>query len=171
MRKLLTSLPLWHSTQRWWSHLSRREQSLVMGSLVLLSIATIYWGVYQPLKNSHEQSQRNANTEKLLLNWVSQKANDITVLRSSSGQKSPSTQPLNQLISSSAARFKVELIRVQPRDNMLQVWITPVPFNQLVQWISYLQETHAIEVEFLDINRIGPEGMVDVSRLQFKRGS
>ncbi|MDW3171057.1 type II secretion system protein GspM, partial [Vibrio sp. Y184] len=43
-------------------------------------------------------------------------------------------------------------------------------FNQLVDWLRYLKEQQGIEVEFLDIDRTDQAGMIDVNRLQFKRG-
>ncbi len=107
-------------------------------------------------------------SEKQLLTWVQDKADDITALRKAGCQFS--NQPLNQLVSSSARRFKVELIRVQPRNDSVQVWIKPLAFNQLVDWLRYLKEQQGIEVEFLDIDRTDQAGMIDVNRLQFKRG-
>ena len=42
--------------------------------------------------------------------------------------------------------------------------------DQLVDWLRYLKEQQGIEVEFLDIDRTDQAGMIDVNRLQFKRG-
>lgn len=116
-----------------------------------------------------ELAQSRIQSEKQLLTWVQDKADDITALRKSGGV-SFSNQPLNQVVSSSARRYKVELIRVQPRNDSVQVWIKPLAFNQMVDWLRYLKEQQGIEVEFLDIDRTEQAGMIDVNRLQFKRG-
>ncbi|EGR0244237.1 type II secretion system protein M [Vibrio parahaemolyticus] len=155
--------------QAWWSGISQREQRLVMGCGALAILGILYWGLLQPMSQRAELAQSRIQSEKQLLTWVQDKADDITALRKSSGV-SYSNQPLNQLISSSARRFKVELIRMQPRNDSVQVWIKPLAFNQLVDWLRYLKEQQGIEVEFLDIDRTDQAGMIDVNRLQFKRG-
>ncbi|MFH0272570.1 type II secretion system protein M [Vibrio jasicida] len=155
--------------QAWWNSISQREQRLVMGGGVIAIIGMIYWGLLQPMNQRAELAQTRIQSEKQLLNWVQDKADDITALRKSGGV-SFSNQPLNQLVSSSARRYKVELIRVQPRNESVQVWIKPLAFNQMVDWLRYLKEQQGIEVEFLDINRTDQAGMIDVNRLQFKRG-
>ncbi|MGR5235854.1 type II secretion system protein M [Vibrio alfacsensis] len=155
--------------QAWWSSISQREQRLVMGCGAIAAVGLIYWGILQPMNQRAELAQSRIQSEKQLLNWVQDKADDITALRQSGGV-SFSNQPLNQVVSSSARRYKVELIRVQPRNDSVQVWIKPLAFNQMVDWLRYLKEQQGIEVEFLDIDRTEQAGMIDVNRLQFKRG-
>lgn len=155
--------------QTWWSTISQREQRMVMGCGAIAIVGLIYWGLLQPVSQRAELAQSRIQSEVELLAWVQDKANEITELRKSGGV-SYSNQPLNQLISSSARRYQVELIRVQPRNESVQVWIKPLAFNQLVDWLRYLKDQQGIEVEFLDIDRTDQAGMIDVNRLQFKRG-
>ncbi|MCA3893595.1 type II secretion system protein M [Vibrio vulnificus] len=155
--------------QAWWSSISQREQRLVVVCGVFGLIGLIYWGVLQPINARAEQAQLRIQSEKQLLSWVSEKADELNGLRASGGV-SVSNQPLNQVIASSARQFKVELQRVQPRNEMLQVWVAPMPFNRLVDWLAFLKEKQGIEVEFMDIDRGKESGLVEVNRLQFKRG-
>ncbi|MGF1752242.1 type II secretion system protein M [Vibrio makurazakiensis] len=160
---------LMESLQAWWSSISQREQRLVIGCSLLLVVGAIYWGLLQPLTQRAELAQTRIQSEKQLLSWVKNKADEISELRSSNGAI-VSTQPLNQVVSSSIRRYKIELIRVQPRGEMLQVWIKPLPFNQFVDWLTYLKEKQGVEVEFMDIDRSDKSGVIEVNRLQFKRG-
>lgn len=155
--------------QTWWSSISQREQRMTMGCAALVIVGLIYWGILQPMSQRAELAQSRIQSERQLLAWVQDKADDITTLRKSGGV-TYSNQPLNQLVSSSARRYNVELIRVQPRNESVQVWIKPLAFNQLVDWLRYLKEQQGIEVEFLDIDRTEQAGMIEVNRLQFKRG-
>ncbi len=155
--------------QTWWGSISQREQRMMMGCGILVIIGFVYWGILQPMNQRAELAQSRIQSEKQLLTWVQGKANDIAALRKSGGV-TYSNQPLNQLVSSSARRYKVELIRVQPRNESVQVWIKPLAFNQMVDWLRYLKEQQGIEVEFLDIDRTEQAGMIEVNRLQFKRG-
>jgi len=155
----------------WWHSISQREQRLVLGCSILMLFGALYWGVVAPLDQRAEDARARINSEKQLLTWVKNSANSITALRGTTGGTAqPSAQPLNQVVSSTTGRFKVELIRMQPRGESLQVWIQPVPFNQLVNWLAYIKAQQGIEVEFLDINRTETLGLVEVNRLQLKRG-
>ncbi len=155
--------------QTWWSSISQREQYLVIACSALVGLGVIYWGMIQPVAQRAEAAQMRIHSEKQLLNWVQNKADDIVQLRGKGGIR-PSSQPLNQVIATSARRYKVELIRVQPRGEMLQVWVKEMPFNQFVDWLRHLKETQGIDVEFMDIDRGERPGVVEINRLQFKRG-
>jgi len=155
--------------QNWWSKISSREQRLVIVCAILLVLGGLYWGLIQPTAQRAEAAQMRIQSEKQLLTWVKDKADTISQLRSQTGQVS-SGQPLNQAVSSSARHYKVELVRVQPRGEQLQVWIAPMPFNQFLEWVSALQENHGIFVSFLDIDRGDADGMVEVKRLQLTKG-
>lgn len=155
--------------QNWWSKISLREQRLVMICSLFVVLGGVYWGLIQPVAERAEAAQMRIQSEKQLLSWVKDQADTISQLRTQSGQV-VSGLPLNQAVSSSARRYKVELVRVQPRGEQLQVWIAPMPFNQFVEWITALQENHGILVSFLDIDKGDSEGVIEVKRLQFTKG-
>ncbi|MFV0574782.1 MAG: type II secretion system protein M [Vibrio sp.] len=155
----------------WWQSISARERQLVTICSVLLVVGFLYWGVLQPLTSRTEQAQMRLHSEKQLLQWVSNSANNIVALRSQTGSKGVDrSQPLNKVVYSTASRFQVELIRMQPRDDMLQVWVKPVSFNDLINWIAQLKEQYGVQVLFLDVSRADKDGMVEVNRLQLTRG-
>lgn len=155
----------------WWQSISSREQRLVLVCVGLFVVGFIYWGMLQPLKARIEQAQMRLNSEKQLLSWVTNSADTIVTLRAQTGAKGVQrNQPINQVVSSTAARYKIDLIRMQPRDDMLQVWVQPLPFNTLINWLAQLRDQYGLQVQFLDINRAEQSGMVDVNRLQFKQG-
>ncbi|WP_162047434.1 type II secretion system protein M [Vibrio taketomensis] len=163
MNKVINSL------QIWWSKISLREQRLVSVGGAVLLLGVLYWAIYQPMIARAEQAQLRLNSEKQLLTWVKDKADRIVALRGS-GAKALSPLPFNQALSSSARRFNVELVRMQPRGNEMQVWVQPLPFNQLVNWIEYMQSNHGIDVLFIDVDKNALTGVVDVKRLQLVKG-
>lgn len=163
MNNLLASL------QTWWQSISQREQRLMVACTMLVLVGGLYWGIVQPVANRADNAQMRIQSEKQLLTWVKDKADEIAVLKGHGG-KSVSGLPINQAVSSSVKRFKVELIRVQPRGDEFQVWVAPMPFNQFMNWVTFLQETYGIGVVFLDLDKGDQEGMVEINRLQFGRG-
>lgn len=163
MNKLLAS---W---QVWWLRITPREQRLVMVGAVALIIGVLFWGIYQPMAQRAELAQNQLRNEKQLLSWVENKADEIAALRAS-GAKALSPLPFNQAVSSSARRFNIELVRVQPRGEAMQVWVQPLPFNQLLSWLEYLQQNHGVEAQFLDLDKSDRVGVVDIQRLQLSKG-
>jgi general secretion pathway protein M len=163
MNNLLASL------QTWWQSISQREQRLVIACTLLVLVGGLYWGGVQPVVTRADNAQMRIQSEKQLLAWVKDKADEIAVLKGQGG-KSVSGLPINQAVSSSVQRFKVELIRVQPRGDEFQVWVAPMPFNQFMNWVTFLQENYGIGVIFLDLDKGTQEGMVEINRLQFGRG-
>ncbi|ORT51662.1 general secretion pathway protein GspM [Vibrio sp. qd031] len=154
---------------QWWKGISPREKLLVIVLSVLLVIASIYWGVIAPLQAQKASAEQRLISERQLYSWVEDKANQITSLRAERGQVRVNNQALNQVVSSSVKRYKIDLQRVQPRDEALQVVIGPLAFNTLVQWLEFLQKQYGVKVEFMDINQTDTEGVVEVKRLQLTR--
>ncbi|PJC85085.1 general secretion pathway protein GspM [Vibrio sp. HA2012] len=154
----------------WWGGISVREQRLMLMCGAVLLAGGIYWGIIQPLTERSEQARQQLQDETQLLNWVTDKADRITALRRG-GTNVPSVRPLNQLVSSAAGSYGIELIRMQPRDGMLQVWIKPVAFNRLIRWLAQMKDQQGIDVVFMDISATNRDGVVEIKRLQLKRGS
>lgn len=163
MKALLTA------AQLWWQSITQREQRLLLVGAGLSLVGVLFWGVVQPLTMQAEHAQLRLASEKQLLSWVKDKADTVVSLRGSGNQAVSSTMPINQVVNTSARQFKIELIRVQPRNEMLQVWIQPLEFDQLLNWLAYLKQKHGLGVAFLDIEDTDKPGVVEVNRLQFGR--
>ncbi|CAM4088847.1 MULTISPECIES: type II secretion system protein GspM [Vibrio] len=163
MRKLQESI------LGYWSGISLREQRMLIIAIGFGLAGLLYWGGFAPLKEKSELAQTRLVRETQLLSWVQKEANEITELRKTSNAPTISNQPLNQVLSTSTRRFNIELIRLQPRDDMVQVWVQPVAFNQLMNWLLFLRQERGVDVAFLDITETEKPGVVEVSRLQFKR--
>lgn len=155
--------------QSWWLSISQREQRLVIACSLVTVLGIIYWGILAPFAQRTEMAQSRIQSERQLLSWVKQKADDISQQRQAGGVV-VSKEPLNRVITSSTNRFSVELIRMQPRNDQLQVWIKPIPFEFFVNWLFYLQDNHGVTVEILDIDKADQSGVIEVNRLQFTRG-
>ncbi|MCL9780319.1 type II secretion system protein M [Vibrio sp. S4M6] len=153
----------------WWSSISQREQRLVIVCSVVFAVYLIYSAILQPLSDASQTAHMRISSDRELLTWVKEKADQITELRAQSGVAT-SSQTLNQIISSSTRRFNIELIRVQPNGDMLQVWTQPLPFKQFVSWLDYLSEKQGVNVAFMDVAKTDTPGVIQINRLQFKRG-
>ncbi len=157
----------------WWKSISSREQNLVFCALGLMLIAVAFWGVWKPLQTRMQLAEQRVNSERQLLVWVQSNANELVQLRKISGVSNEvdTSKGLNQIISSSTQRFQLDLIRMQSRNqDSIQVWLKPIPFNQLIDWLAFLRDKYGIDVQFLDTSKGDRTGMVMVNRLQLGRG-
>lgn len=154
----------------WWKALSQREQYLMLGASAALIVAALYWGIWQPLNQRTALAESRIHSERQLLAWVEDKANKITAYQRAGGTVNVSDKGLNQVVNETTSRFKIDVIRMQPRDEAIQVWVKPVPFNALLNWLSYLQDNFGIETQFIDLSKTDQSGMVEVNRLQLGRG-
>ncbi len=158
-----------------WNALSSREKNLVIFTSILVLLAGVYWGAWQPWSRYSQQVQQRVNNEKNLFEWVTATANNIVTLRTSSlGEQGilAASQGLNQIISKTANQFNVDLIRMQPRTaDQLQAWIKPMPFNALLAWLNQLDNRYGIQVDLLDLSSEATQGVVLVNRLHFVRRS
>lgn len=155
----------------WWSSISYREQHLIVIVSVMFALGSLYWGFILPFQIAGDKAHKNLIEEKLLLEWVQNRASELSELRAKNGVSSIGSGPLNQIISTTANRYKISLIRVQPKgDTGLQVWIEPAAFNELLEWMFVLKAQYGISVEFFDVDKTDRPGAVQVKRLQFSRG-
>nr|WP_086938389.1 type II secretion system protein M [Thaumasiovibrio occultus] len=154
--------------KQWWSSISEREQRLVLAMAVTLVIGIFYFGAIKPLKDKAASAEQQLQVEQNQTRWLQENVTEIVNRRGTSSAPSGNSN-LNQVVNSSASSYRVEVIRMQPRDESLQVWIQPLAFNDLLAWLAFLQENHGITVEFLDLNRDKRGGVVAVSRLQIGR--
>lgn len=73
-------------------------------------------------------------------------------------------------ISDSASAHSVVIKRIAERGENIQVWIDPVVFNDLLNWLNALDEKYALRVTQIDASAAEKTGMVNVQRLEFGRG-
>lgn len=62
------------------------------------------------------------------------------------------------------------VLEVAERGENIQVWIDPVVFNDLLNWLNALDEKYALRVTQIDASAAEKTGMVNVQRLEFGRG-
>ncbi|WP_223824367.1 type II secretion system protein M [Candidatus Enterovibrio escicola] len=151
----------------YFQRLSRREKCLLRGVFSVLLLGGLYWGGIHPLCERVKLAKQWLSNEKILLTWVSEKAAEIEGLRATAGNRRQlSSLPLNQAVTTSVKRYNLEMVRLQPQQEELQVWLKPMPFNTLLSWLDFLEVTHGVQVKFIDLGKTDTEGVVDVKRLQ-----
>ena len=140
-----------------WSGLQRREQQLLMTAAVVMVIAIFYYGLWQPLHQSLSQQKADLAGIQLQLNQVQ----SFPVATAQSGP----VGSLTDLLSSSARKHKIEVSRMQPQNEQMQVMLNDLSFDQLLGWLHELQYQHKVSIVQLDLTKADQAGLVRVRRL------
>ncbi|KUU92448.1 general secretion pathway protein [Escherichia coli] len=126
-----------------------------------------YVVIWQPLSERIEQQETMLQQLVAMNARLKSTAPDIIAAR-----KSATTTPaqVSRVISDSASAHSVVIKRIAERGENIQVWIEPVVFNDLLNWLKALDEKYALRVTQIDVSAAEKPGMVNVQRLEFGRG-
>ncbi|MDM2845441.1 GspM family type II secretion system protein YghD [Citrobacter portucalensis] len=146
---------------------SPREKGMLLAAVVFLFSAGYYSLVWLPLSEQIEQQETTLQQLMVMNNQLKSAAPDIIAAR-----KSGATTPvqLSRVISDSASAHSVVIKRIAERGENIQVWIEPVVFNDLLNWLNTLNEKYALRVTQIDVSADEKAGMVNVQRLEFGQG-
>ena len=160
--------------QQWWKKREPREQQLLTIMAVLLGVFLVWYGVWQPLHTATVRGEtRLANQQETLRHVIATTA-QIEQLRNV--QPAQRTEPgvsaaqLNGFISRTSAEFGLEVARLQPQSDSVQITYNDASFDDLLAFLAAL-ETRQVHIESIEIAETGEPGMVRVRRLQVKAGS
>lgn len=150
----------------WWRGLVLREQQMVAACAAVLIVGFIYWGVWTPIDNAEMDAQRNLTAQEKTLNYVKLTANRIAGLKQakSGGQFKGS---LSTVVNQTAASYDLEITRMQPQGNKIQVWMEDVPFDKLLDYVSDLVQKKGLSLDSIDLTAVDTPGYVSVRRIQF----
>ncbi|PJG58894.1 GspM family type II secretion system protein ExeM [Aeromonas cavernicola] len=156
--------------QRWWQQMTTREQRLVAIGGGLLLVGICYWTIWQPITNRIEERARQVQNQQQTLAWLKEKGQIVLAMQGGQGRQIDTSGTLEGVVNRTAFNQKIEIARLQPQGNALQVWIDTVPFESLLLWLATLVERHGVDVEVIEIARenLAP-GQVKVRRLQLSR--
>lgn len=143
--------------QSWWQSLQKREQQLVLGAGVTLAVAAFYWLLWAPLHLNYQSQQ-------VQLQQVSQQLLQVSNFPVVSTQTKVQGS-LTDIISSSARTHKIQVSRMQPQNDQMQVMLNDISFDQLLTWLHALQYQHNVSIVQLDLAVADAPGMVRVRRL------
>ena len=145
----------------WWASLQQREQRLVSMAGVVLVIGAFYWLLWQPLHQSRLTQQQAAQNARAQLIWLQAQLPKL----SSEGSAVRTSASLNEVVSQTSRSFQVQVNRMQPQNEQLQLSLEDLAFDQLLRWLHELQYQHGIRLVQLDIATTDKPGQVRVRRM------
>jgi len=147
---------------RWWYGLAVREQKLLLLALPLVLMGFMYWGVWQPLhqaKQFDQQALQQLEQQRLALLQA-----QPLLLQAAAGP-SRTGGSLAQIVSNSARSFNIQVSRMQPQNEQLQLVLEDIAFEQLLPWLHQLHYQNGVRLVNLDVAVTDRPGIVSVRRM------
>lgn len=122
---------------------------MLLAAVVFLFSAGYYVLIWQPLSERIEQQETMLQQLVAMNARLKSAAPDIIAAR-----KSGTTTPaqVSRVISDSASAHSVVIKRIAERGENIRVWIDPVVFNDLLNWLNALDEKYALRVTQIDVS-------------------
>ena len=151
-----------------WLQLNIREQRLVIAMASVVLVFILYSTIWAPLNNNIEAASKKIERQQELLAWI-QKNTAIYKSAAGAGASKNRNTSLSSLVNQTAGRNNIEITRMQPQGESIQVWIDEVPFDNLLNWLEYLALKEGVRVKAIDIAHAEQAGVVKIRRLQLGR--
>lgn len=160
--------------QHWWKKREPREQQLLAVMAVLLGILIFWYGIWYPLQDATVRGEtRLANQQETLRHVIATTA-QVEQLRNVQPARRTTqgvtNAQLNGFISRTSAEYNLEVARLQPQSDSVQVTYNDAGFDDLLAFLAVL-EARQVQIESIEIAEGGEPGMVRVRRLQVRTGS
>ncbi|GGB71683.1 type II secretion system protein M [Shewanella inventionis] len=152
----------------WWQGLALREQQLVGFCAAVLLIGVFYWGIWTPISNAQIEAERSHNAAQQTLSYVKQTANKIAGLKQA-GAQSKVRGSLSSIANQTAGQYQLEITRMQPQGDKIQLWMDDVPFDALLSYLHDLVEQKGLTLDSVDLAESDVAGFVKVRRIQLSQ--
>jgi len=156
------------SIKVWWQGLNLREQRLVLAMGSAFSVFLLYSLLWQPLNDNLADTKKRLASRQALLTWVTDNTSRYQSVKSAGGNQK-SSGSLSSIINRTANQQQLNITRMQPQGEMLQVWLDSAPFTQLLFWLEHLANNEGLQVQAIDLTKSDNEGEVRVRRLQLTK--
>lgn len=130
---------------RWYFGRERHEQQIIAGVGALVLISVIWVGIWKPVSDWQTLEANRQQNAQQLLDWM--RANEKQALASGQNNANKGSRALIPVITKAAVAHELKLNRLQPESNgIISVILQKQSFNQIVQWVSQLDENNGVSV-------------------------
>lgn len=168
LNDLLTPLNQWLDT------LEQRERYIVIAGSISLIIILFYLIIWEPVTSKHEQQQLQYDSQRQLYSWMKNASSEIRSLNAAGGNNISRFR--NQSISSLADRSAITsgvkpfIEKIDQSKKGVKVRLKSANFDQIVTWLTDLQNKYGIIASKVKVEKSKIEGAVD-AQITLERSS
>ncbi len=159
--------------KEWWNGLQPRERRTLSIGAVVVVLSVIYFGLWEPFRNEVRQMEQAVEKNRALLAWMERSAAEVAALKGRAAAAAPGRggdRSLLALVDQTARRARLgpALKRVEPEGKeAVRVWLEQAAFDDVVRWITQLEQKSGVRIESITIDRQEAPGRVN-ARIRFR---
>ena len=133
---------------RWYYGRERSEQLIIAGVAALVLVSLLWMGVWKPVSDWQVlEANRHKNAQELF-DWMRMNEQAAKQAARAGNQANQSGRALIPVITRAADAHDLRLNRLQPESNgVISVVLQQQSFNQIIRWISQLNENNGVSIE------------------------
>ena len=147
---------------RWFFGREHNEQLIIAGLSALIVISALWTAVWKPVADWQAIEVNRAHNAQQLVDWLH--VNEQAARQASRGQNNAlqGSRALIPVITKAAVAHDLKLNRLQPESNgVISVVLQQQSFNQIVGWVSQLDENNEVSIERASFNGLDTPGYVN----------
>ena len=150
----------------WWETLQSRERYMVLAAAVLVALAILYFGIWNPVSSSRDNKQTRVDAKRDTVVWMMQKRQEVEHLKRINPNmfnRSNDSRSLLAVVDTGAKQMGIRtaITRIEPKgENSVQLWLEDIVFDYLIVLLGELERRNNIEVSDATFNRSGQVGKV-----------
>ena len=115
-----------------------------------------------------DKGEQKLSRQQELLAYIQESTTKYRLAKKSGGSVNRGGS-LSTIVNRVAKQHQINIDRMQPQGEQIQVWVDEVSFNQLLQWLNDLTLKQGLQINSIDVSKGNSEGSVKVRRLQLSR--
>ena len=152
--------------KQWWSGLQSSERRVFILGGIALALILPYFGIWLPLQDEVAVLRQQVQEQQAVKRWMTQAALEVKQLRGGSGAalKPRDGRSLMAVVDQTAKRsgLGAGLKRLEPEgQTAVKVWLEQVSFDDMLRWLTGLEQQNGLAVATITIDRQDAAGRVN----------
>jgi general secretion pathway protein M len=148
--------------KEWFAQLAPRERWMVLLCAVVVGVAVLYGGIWQPLVKAQKQREEALASARTVAGRIEELA--VLSQQAHAGRGLPvnrSASILGVVDQGAGGTLGKAPSRIQPEgDREVKVWIEDVPSDNLLRWLQELETRFGIHAQTAEIEKQSTPGLV-----------
>jgi general secretion pathway protein M len=158
-KQQLKSNPAIQNAVNWYEHLAPRDQKVVKGLSLVITLALVFSWVWAPSVSSKHKAEKRFESALSFHEKMKSNAHYF----SGSAQKIASNNgSILSIVNNTAKAKGVQLKRFEPDGNGgLRIWLDKVSFDSSIDWLELLEKEKGLKVEQISLDKV-KSGIVNI---------
>jgi len=152
--------------KQWWSGLQASERRILILGAIALGLMLPYFAIWLPIQDDVAVMQKQVQEQQAVKRWMNQASAEVKQL---SGGKAGALRPrdgrsLLAVVDQTAKRSGLGsgLKRLEPEGQAaVKVWLEQVSFDDMMRWLTSLEQKNGLAVATVTIDRQDVAGRVN----------